>query len=92
MRSVKYRSAPTAASKEPMKKVKEIVESTLIPISLDASVSFETARIAMPIFVWLISCRSMIVSTTVRIGVRIVTREVVTGPNVRIFFSPGISG
>ena len=36
-----------------MAKVMEMIRSTLIPISRAASVSKETARIALPTFVWL---------------------------------------
>ena len=51
IRSVKYKIAPIPARRHPMINVMEIVLSTLIPISLDASVSLDTALIAIPILV-----------------------------------------
>ena len=82
IRSVKYRIAPTPARKLPITKVMEIMWSTLIPISLAASVSLDTARMAIPILVWLISCISRITRITVRTGVTSVTRDVERGPEL----------
>ncbi len=48
-----------------------------MPMSLDVSKSLLTARIAMPIFVWLISCTSSITSSSVSTGVTSVTIFVV---------------
>ena len=47
-----YSTPPAAASAEPRAKVAEITRSILMPISLAASVSNETARMALPILVY----------------------------------------
>ena len=60
----------------------EMTELMRMPMSFAVSKSFETARMAMPIFVWLISCTSAITSATVRKGVTIVTTFVVAVPMV----------
>jgi len=52
---VKYRMEPTTASAEPMTKVAEMTLLTLMPIRRAVSKSLETARMAIPILVWLIS-------------------------------------
>ncbi|VUX36676.1 Uncharacterised protein [Bifidobacterium catenulatum] len=49
---MQYISAATAARPEPMAKVSVMVEFTLMPIRIDASLSSETARMALPCLVW----------------------------------------
>ena len=64
---------PTAARAEPMTKVAEITELILMPISWLVSKSLATARMAMPILVWLISWVRTITRATTRKGVRMTT-------------------
>ena len=60
-----------------MTKVIDMTLLILIPISWLVSKSRETARMAMPILVWLISSTSATTSRMVRKGVTIVTLLVV---------------
>ena len=64
---------PTTARPEPMTKVMEMTLLILIPIRRLVSKSLETARIAIPILVWLISVVSSTISTTTRMGVMMTT-------------------
>ena len=50
---VKYSREPMAASREPMMKVTEITLLIRMPMSCAVSKSRDTARMAMPIRVWL---------------------------------------
>ena len=92
IRSVKYRMEPIAARKLPIIKVLLIVLFRRTPISWAVSKSFETARMAIPVFVWLIRNISPITSRMVNTGVIKVTREADTDPIWNIFFRKGISG
>ena len=65
-----------AARKEPMTKVMEMTLLIFTPMSWLVSKSFETARIAMPIFVYLIRRTRTMIRAIVRIGVMTVTRFV----------------
>jgi DNA primase large subunit len=71
---------PTAARAEPITKVMEITELILMPMSLAVSKSFDTARMAMPIFVWRIRVVSSSTSATASTGVMRVTRDADTPP------------
>ena len=75
-----------------MIKVMEMTLFTLIPMRRLVSKSVDTERIAMPIFVWLISWISATTSTIIRIGVRTVTTFVVAEPMVIVFEINGIVG
>ena len=56
-----------------MTKVMEMTLLILMPISRAVSKSLETARMAMPILVWLISWVSSTISTSTRTGVMMTT-------------------
>ena len=58
-----YSTAATAARAEPMAKVREMVIFTLMPISFAASLSSETARMALPILVFFTKSWSRIIQT-----------------------------
>ena len=75
-----------------MTKVVEMTELILMPISWLVSKSRETARMAMPIFVWLISHTRPTSSTSVRTGVTIVTILVVAPKIVTEFEIHGMVG
>ena len=79
---MKYKSDPTPARNEPITKVTEITRLILIPMSWLVSKSLETARMAMPILVWLMSITSATTSTSVSTGVMMVTILVVAVPMV----------
>ena len=83
---------PTAARAEPMTKVTEITELILMPMSWLVSKSLATARMAMPILVWLMSCISTATSTMVSTGVTRVTTLVVAGPMVTCSEIRGMAG
>ena len=59
----------------------EIVPSTLIPISWAAPLSSEQARMALPIFVWLMKAVSPAMITTQVKIVTMVTKEMVSCPS-----------
>ena len=59
-----------------MMKVAEITRLIWIPMSCEVSKSRETARIAMPILVWLMRSTRSTTSRMVKNGVMTVTREV----------------
>ena len=69
-----------AARNEPMTNVTEMTELIFTPISWLVSKSLETARMAMPTLVWLMSSTSRMTSTTTSTGVTSVTIFVVA-PN-----------
>ena len=81
-----------AASSEPMINVTEMTLLMRIPISCAVSKSRDTARMAMPIFVWLMSCVSATTSTTTSTGVMTVTYFVDTPAMVSWADRPGIAG
>ena len=56
-----------------MTKVMEMTLLILMPISRAVSKSLDTARIAMPILVWLISWVRSTISTSTRMGVMMTT-------------------
>ena len=66
-----------AARNEPMTNVTEMTELIFTPISWLVSKSLETARMAMPTLVWLMSSTSRMTSTTTSTGVTSVTIFVV---------------
>ena len=82
----------TPARKEPITKVMEITELILMPISWDVSKSRETARMAIPILVWLISSTSATTSTMVRMGVMMVMRLTLRLPICITLVRKGMSG
>ena len=63
-----------------------------MPISCEVSKFRDTARMAMPIFVWLISCTSSTTRMMVRNGVMMVTREVSIPKTVTRSEIQGIEG
>ena len=75
-----------------MTKVKDITEFIFMPMSWLVSKSFATARIAMPIFVYLMSATSPITSASTSIGVITVTILVVAPHIVICFDRNGIAG
>ena len=77
---------------EPMMNVVEITLLILMPISWLVSKSLETARIAMPILVLLISSTSATTSTMVSTGVTTVTTLVVAEPILIVSDRPGSTG
>jgi hypothetical protein len=79
---VKKRIEPMAARNVPIIKVAEITLLILMPISCAVSKSTDTARMAMPILVWLMSSTSAMTSAMVKNGVMTVTRDV-SIPNSR---------
>ena len=72
--------------------MKLITELILIPISCAVSKSRDAARMAVPIFVWLISCVSTTTSATTSTGVTSVTTFVDVPAMVTCADSPGSSG
>ena len=72
----------TGEKTEPMTNVTEMTLLILMPMSCAVSKSTDTARMAMPILVWLMSSTSAITSAMVRNGVMTVTRDV-SIPNSR---------
>ena len=92
MRSVKYKIEPTAASTEPMAKVMLMMRLILMPMIWLVSKSRLTARIAMPVLVWLMSIISPMTNSTVSTGVKKVTKLADTPPMLKICFKKGISG
>ena len=72
----------TAASAEPMAKVMVMVRFVLMPISPAASLSSETARIALPSFVLLINRVSAIMMIAVTPRVTRVMPSIVTCPSL----------
>ena len=68
------------ASAEPTAKVKEMVLLTLTPISRAASISSETARMALPSLVRWTSRVSTIIEMTMAARVRMVVRLRLTEP------------
>ena len=64
---------PTTARAEPMTKVMEMTLLILMPMSRAVSKSLETARMAMPILVWLMRVVRATMSTSTRMGVRMTT-------------------
>ena len=83
---------PTAARKVPMMNVAEMTLLIRMPISCEVSKFRDTARMAMPIFVWLISRTSSTTRTMVRNGVMMVTREVSIPKTVTRSEIQGIAG
>ena len=64
---------PTAARPEPITNVMEMTELMRMPMSWLVSKSWDTARMAMPILVCLISITRAITRPIVRMGVTMVT-------------------
>ena len=89
---VKNRIEPTPARKEPIMNVAEITLLILIPISWLVSKSFETARMAIPILVLLISSTRATTRTITRIGVTTVTTLVLAAPICMVSDIRGIVG
>ena len=89
---MKYKIEPIAASAQPITNVMLITLLIFTPISCAVSKSFDTALIAIPILVLLISATSAITSTIVKIGVMNVTSEVEIVPIVIFLSSTAIEG
>ena len=81
-----------AARNVPMIKVMLITELILIPISWEVSKSLDAARMAMPIFVFLIRSTRATTRMMVRTGVIKVTRLVVAPSIVTVSLIQGIVG
>ena len=75
-----------------MMKVTMMTRLMSIPISSEVSKSRDTARIAIPIFVWLISITSANTSAIVKIGVMTVTILVCAPSTVTVFCRNGMDG
>ena len=83
---------PIAARAQPITNVTLMTLLILTPMSWLVSKSFETARIAIPIFVLLTRITSNTTRTTVRIGVMNVTIEVEMLPIVIVLLRNAICG
>ena len=77
---MKYSMEPTAAKAEPIMKVVEMTALILMPMSCEVSKSRDTARMAMPTLVCWISITRPTTSSTVKIGVTMVTTFVLAEP------------
>lgn len=75
-----------------MTKVMLMTLLILIPMSWAVSKSLLTARMAMPILVWLMSHMRPMTSRMVSTGVKKVTREAETSPIWKVCLSTEISG
>ena len=75
-----------------MMNVTEMTELILMPMSWAVSKSRETARMAMPTFVWLMSCVRPSTSRITSTGVMSTTSFVGVPAMVTVFVSQEISG
>ena len=89
---VKYSREPMAASREPMMKVTEITLLIRMPMSCAVSKSRDTARMAIPIRVWLMSWVRAATRSTTSTGVTTVTYLVDTPAMVSWLDRPGRAG
>ena len=83
---------PTTASAEPMTKVMEITLLILMPMRRLVSKSLETARMAMPILVWLIRVVSRAMSTSTSTGVMMTTSLVDAPQMLMVLVSASMAG
>jgi hypothetical protein len=84
-RGMKYSMEPSAARPLPMTKVKLMTALMRTPMSWLVSKSLDTARMAMPILVFLMRATSSRTSTTVSTGVMKVTSVVEMFPSVTLW-------
>ena len=75
-----------------MTNVMEITELILMPMSWDVSKSRDTARMAMPIFVFWMRMTSTTTSRMVRMGVMMVMRFMLRLPTWSTWVRKGMSG
>ena len=75
-----------------MTNVMEITELILMPMSWDVSKSRDTARMAIPIFVFWMRMTSTTTSRMVRMGVMMVMRFMLRPPTWSTWVRKGMSG
>ena len=79
-----YISEATAARPEPMAKVRVMVEFTLMPIRIEASLSSETARMALPCLVYVTNSCSATMMTKPNSTVRMVAPSILSPPSAKV--------